>query len=178
MTAPSVAERLIAEIRYELCDSVEPSSRKAALLEKLDRLAGYVGVNNHAAVGNFHQKFGLDNTTFGGIGPRPWDDDLIEFRIKFLSEELDEFRDAALVRDHAKMADALVDLNYVSHGTAHLLGYPWHLIFGEVQRANMAKQRARCAEDSTRGSTFDVIKPPGWTAPDVAGILRTFGWEL
>lgn len=30
---------------------------------------------------------------------------------------------------------------------------------------------------SLRGSAHDVIKPEGWTPPDVAGVLRRFGWE-
>lgn len=35
-----------------------------------------------------------------------------------------------------------------------------------VHKANMAKERATCAEDSKHGSAQDIIKPEGWTAPD------------
>lgn len=35
-----------------------------------------------------------------------------------------------------------------------------------VHAANMAKERATCAEDSKHGSAQDIIKPEGWTAPD------------
>lgn len=41
----------------------------------------------------------------------------------------------------------------------------------DVQRANMSKERALKASDSKRGSTYDVIKPAGWKAPNTKGIL-------
>jgi predicted HAD superfamily Cof-like phosphohydrolase len=47
----------------------------------------------------------------------------------------------------------------------------WDEFWNDVQRANMSKERATKASDSKRGSTFDVIKPAGWKAPDTEGIL-------
>jgi len=135
-------------------------------------------IPNSDDVGHFHQKFSLDNTTYERPGPRVVSDALLEFRIKFMSEELTEFATAAAADDHAKMFDALLDLVYVAMGTAHLLGYPWQDGWDEVQRANMMKERAKRAEDSKRGSTFDVIKPPGWTAPDIEAILRARGFKV
>ena len=38
--------------------------------------------------------------------------------------------------------------------------------WNRVHAANMAKERATCAEDSKHGSAQDIIKPEGWTAPD------------
>lgn len=38
--------------------------------------------------------------------------------------------------------------------------------WGRVHKANMAKERATCAEDSKHGSAQDIIKPEGWTAPN------------
>lgn len=149
-------------------------------------------------VGEFHEKFGLDNCTRQMPGPREVSDDLLEFRLKFLLEELREFGEAVgyhLVMDneeikfernpgspakidHEKAFDALIDLNYVSLGTAHLFGYPWPVGWSAVQRANMAKERAKEAKQSARGSTWDVIKPQGWTAPDIKGILRRWGFNV
>jgi predicted HAD superfamily Cof-like phosphohydrolase len=137
--------------------------------------------NDFDDVGLFHAKFGLPfvSADEGDAGPREWDAELIEFRRKFLHEELKEFEDGILAGDDAMMADALVDLVYVALGTAHLLGYPWHTIWSRVQQANMAKVRAaKDGSDSVRGSAWDVVKPPGWTAPDVVGVLRAFGFEL
>lgn len=59
------------------------------------------------------------------------------------------------------------------HGFHHViwkhaatLNLPMKEAWIEVQRANMSKIRAARPSDSKRGSAFDVVKPPGWTAPD------------
>jgi predicted HAD superfamily Cof-like phosphohydrolase len=146
-------------------------------------------VTNFKDVGDFHHNFELPHVTcsYDGYvepqctsrGPREWDADLIRFRISFLLEELDEFIEGADVRDHAKMFDALIDLVYVAMGTAHALGYPWEEGWRRVQAANMAKVRAAAdGSDSLRGSSWDVVKPPGWRPPDVAGLLKEHGFSV
>lgn len=135
-------------------------------------------MTNFDDVGDFHKKFGLDNATHHGAFPREVPDDVIEFRRKFMQEELDEFIEGWEEGDHAKMADALVDLTYVAMGTAHLQGYPWEVLWSEVQRANLQKVRASGADDprGKRGHVLDVVKPEGWQPPDIQGILTEFGW--
>lgn len=164
--------------------------------------------NDFDDVGEFHEKFGLDNTTYHDSGPRPdLDPALLLMRLNFLMEELTELVFAADAHfevvlteespipmniqirfnhssgqpkniNHPELFDGLIDLVYVAYGTAHLLGYPWAAGWERVQDANMAKVRAERAEDSTRGSTFDVIKPPGWTKPDIEGLLQQLGWDI
>lgn len=134
---------------------------------------------NFHDVGDFHEKFGLPVVRHpgDGMGPQGWSDELMEFRLRFLAEELKEFEEGVQQQDHAKMADALIDLVYVAMGTAHHLGYPWQELWSEVQRANMTKQRAQAdGSDSARGSSLDVVKPPGWEPPDVESILRRYGF--
>src|SRR5690242_1539875 len=114
---------------------------------------------DHEKVGDFHEKFGLDNTTHRSVGPRKMNLELLTFRIRFMLEELREYVESsceitvkqeeafdALMTsvyipspdvDHAKAFDALLDLDYVVHGTAHFSGYPWEAGMCEVQRANM-----------------------------------------
>lgn len=131
-------------------------------------------------VGDFHRKFGL-HTSDDAPGPTGAENDaeLINFRIKFLSEELEEFELGWDQDDHAQMADALIDLVYVAMGTAHLLGYPWEQLWSDVQAANLAKERAASdGSNSKRGSSFDVVKPEGWTPPDTAAVLRRNGFEI
>lgn len=139
-------------------------------------------MTNFNDVGDFHKKFGLDNVTWTKSGPRTWDPDLAEYRIKFLQEELNEFIEGVTELDHAKMADALIDLVYVALGTAHFFGYPWEELWNDVQRANMMKKRVASVEESNaatgRGSTFDVIKPPGWMPPQTEAILTRHGWSF
>ena len=124
----------------------------------------------------FHQKFGL---AYEGP-PRALDIDLADFRAKFGKEEIDEYQthnDQAVkteVSDRANYSfhlehvlDALVDQMYVLMGTLYMHGM-W-MEFPEawrrVHEANMKKVRAESAEQSKRGSTFDVVKPEGWTPP-------------
>lgn len=137
-----------------------------------------MSANNFADVGAFHRRFNLprvDETH--SPGPRPWDDALLEFRTRFLHEELKEFEDGVATHDHAKMADSLIDLTYVAMGSAHVLGYPWPPLWNEVQAANLRKVRAaKDGSDSARGSGFDVVKPYGWYGPDIHGVLKRYGF--
>lgn len=139
-------------------------------------------MSNFHDVGTFHRRFGLPSVYASPLGsdagPRPWDGELIEFRRKFLREELEEFETGVNECDHAKMADALIDLVYVAMGTAHLLGYPWEPLWDEVQAANMRKVRAAPdGSDSLRSSRWDVVKPEGWEGPDIEGVLAEHGFE-
>ena len=133
-------------------------------------------MSNFTDVGDFHRKFGLA-TSDTKAGPSPYNDELLDFRIRFMHEELDEFVEGLEENDDAKMFDALLDLVYVAMGTAHLLGYPWEIGWNAVQAANMKKQRAAAdGSDSKRGSSFDVVKPPGWAPPDIEKVLGAVGF--
>jgi len=105
-----------------------------------------------------------------------------EFRLKFLQEELDEF-----ARDHAAgdmhgAADALVDLAYVLHGTALMMGLPWAALWDEVQRAKTAATSVshqimtpkHFKLDSSNLKPKDLVGIP-WM---VAFALRADGWWL
>lgn len=155
--------------------------------------------SNFDDVGRFHAKFGLPETTFHDCYPRHPEPEMMLFRMKFMLEEFLEFLlgiGAVLkfnpltqaieieypykeaVAKHDQMFDALIDLVYVAYGTAHILGYPWQRGWEQVQAANMSKERATEETASERGGTFDVIKPPGWVAPDIAGLLNECGWVV
>lgn len=111
---------------------------------------------------NFHEKFGL---AYDG-GPRSLDSELSEFRIKFMQEELDEYKRSCESQDLVGQFDALIDLVYVALGTAYLQGLPFDEGWAEVQRCNMAKVRAASADQSKRGWRLDIIKGPDWTGPE------------
>lgn len=124
-------------------------------------------------VGEFHAKFGLPHAE-DGAAPAPLDLSDLAFRAGFMLEEISEFLRAASQNDLPKMLDALIDLTYVALGTAHLKHLPFDEGWEAVHQANMAKERAGGADDprSQRGHRLDVVKPAGWTAPDIEGILR------
>jgi len=63
-------------------------------------------------------------------------------------------------------ADALADIIYVTEGTNVEFGINGKEVFEEVHRSNMAKAGGPVREDGKR------LKPPGWTPPDVAGVLE------
>jgi predicted HAD superfamily Cof-like phosphohydrolase len=135
-------------------------------------------VTNFHDVGEFHARFGLPRVNGSNGEPRAWDEDLLAFRLRFLTEELEEFAAGLNERDHAQVFDALLDPVYVAMGTAHLLGYPWQEGWEAVQRANLQKVRAAAdGSDSKRDSRWDVVKPRGWRPPDITAILRRHGFD-
>lgn len=131
-------------------------------------------------VEKFHRKFGVPV----GEKPRLLTGDDLEFRVKFMQEELDEYVIAHLDGDMVKAFDSLVDLEYVLLGTSLWHGFPHHRGFLAVHDANMKKMRAESAENSKassgRGHAFDVIKPPGWVPPEdfLRALLVHHGAEL
>jgi predicted HAD superfamily Cof-like phosphohydrolase len=153
-------------------------------------------------VARFQEKYGIPRNR----KPAFLDDDNMQFRLNFLLEELLELANSVGfdlktlpvgentdfmfqvadkgVLDLEGAFDALLDLEFVLHGTAIMMGFnsPPPLgcgkrgtIWGEGQarvfEANMKKVRAVRKEDSKRGSTFDIIKPNGWEPPKFGDLL-------
>lgn len=125
-----------------------------------------------ADVRAFHEKFAVPMAT----EPSFLDVEAADFRQRFMQEELDEFKEAVDQGDMLLAGDALVDLVYVVLGTALMMGLPWSAMWNEVQRANMAKERASSAGQSKRGSALDVVKPAGWTPPDHSQFIGQGPW--
>lgn len=126
-------------------------------------------------VHEFHVKFGLplgkDDQLTNNV-------DAMAFRLKFLQEELDELEEALGDGDRVKAFDALLDLAYVAYGTALFLGIDpaqWHAGMHAVHSCNMAKIRVANANESKRGSAFDVRKPEGWVGPE-ARLEEVLSW--
>jgi len=66
--------------------------------------------------------------------------------------------------------DALVDLAYVVLGTAFMHGFDFNEAWRRVHAANMQKVRATSPDVSKRNSSLDVVKPEGWTPPDLSDL--------
>lgn len=99
-------------------------------------------------------------------------DERMEVRETLIMEEFDELMQGMARYDLANIAQELVDLIYVTIGTALELGIPLQKVWDEVQKANMAKVdpvtgKVRKREDGK------VLKPEGWQKPDVHGVM----WE-
>lgn len=114
---------------------------------------------------NFHVKFEVPQSE---LPTMEGNDEMLQYRIKFLREELKEFEDAVASGHDVEAFDALLDLVYVAMGTAYVCNFPWDEGWEHVQEANMLKQRVKSADESKRGSKYDVVKPDGWVAPNQA----------
>jgi len=137
-----------------------------------------------AQVAAFHRAFDLP------ILPHPQvpSDDRVRMRMRLIAEEFFEtleavFGEGALCLDDRnrlmscidvddikvdlpEFADGLADLDYVVEGCRLEFGINRYPIAAEVQRANMAKVGGPTREDGKR------LKPPGWTPPNIAGVLE------
>jgi predicted HAD superfamily Cof-like phosphohydrolase len=91
--------------------------------------------------------------------------------LKLIEEEYKELQYAFGNRDMVEIADACADLKWVIEGLEHTLKIPQQAVWDEVARSNLAKI------DSVTGKVIKredgkVLKPDGWTPPDIASILR------
>lgn len=110
----------------------------------------------------FMAKFGQDMRLTPGF-PDPT---TLEFRCDFLREEVKEFCDAVAEKNLEKAADSLIDIDYVSLGTALGMGLPYDALWREVHEANMRKIGGGMRSDGK------VLKPMNWIPPDIARVLR------
>ena len=125
-------------------------------------------------IADFHEKFQLPQPQ----RPSLLTPEMAAFRIKFMQEELDEFILAHRQGNLAECLDALVDIVYVAIGTAWLMNLPFDRAWSAVHGANMQKIRAERPTDSKRGTSFDVIKPPGWKHPNIEEVIDQYQMEL
>lgn len=111
-------------------------------------------------IADMHRKFGVNEAV------RKMDADklkaFLEFRIRFLQEELDEMKNTD---DPEEVTDALIDLCVVAIGTMDALDIDATKAWDEVHRANMSKQVGVKASRPNPLGLPDLIKPAGWVAP-------------
>ena len=91
-------------------------------------------------------------------------------RLSLMWEELGELERAMNDQDLIGIADGIADLIWVACGTAATYGIPFEKVWSEVKRSNFAKKE----EDGTihRRGDGKILKPPTWTPPDIASIIR------
>lgn len=95
----------------------------------------------------------------------------LNFRVRFLNEELEELENAETPED---VVDALIDLCVVAIGTLDLYKIDAHEAWDRVLDANMEKMRGVKPSRPNKYNLPDLIKPEGWVAPihdDNVGLL-------
>ena len=115
-------------------------------------------------IANMHTHYGLN-------GPvRMMDKEklraFLDFRIKFLQEELDELKDSDNAED---TIDALIDLCVVAIGTLDAFAADAYKAWDKVLEANMAKKVGVKDGRPNPLNLPDLYKPPEWRAPDHSG---------
>lgn len=136
-------------------------------------------------IAEMHNKFGVNPVV------RQFDKQklraFLEFRRKFLQEELDEMQkamdefdagniDASTAADD--VVDALIDLCVVSIGTLDAFDVNAYTAWDRVHSKNMEKEVGVKASRPNPLGLPDLIKPEGWTAPthkdNVGLVIKAF----
>lgn len=89
--------------------------------------------------------------------------ELLDFRIRFLEEELAELKELKSGED---IVDALVDLTVVALGTLDLFQIDGEKAWLKVHQANMAKMSGPNNSRPNSMGLPDLVKPDGWIPPD------------
>lgn len=112
-------------------------------------------------IAEMHENFGVNPVV------RSYDREklksFLEFRIRFLQEELDELRSTD---DPAEVTDALIDLCVVAIGTLNALDIDPYTAWDRVHSANMQKKVGIKASRPNPLGLPDLIKPVTWVAPN------------
>ena len=117
-------------------------------------------------VEDFHKKFEQKI----GNAPEFSDEDTMKLRIALVEEEFLELKQAYKEKDFPSFVDAIADSIYVLLGTATATGVDLEPIWEEVQKTNMAKTVGHNRADGK------LLKPEGWSPPDISSLLKEQGW--
>lgn len=105
----------------------------------------------------------VDNMTPLGL------QELLNFRIAFLDEEMEELKNARDVKNPEEIVDALIDLCVVAIGTLDIFGIDAQKAWLEVLKANMAKEVGVNPSRPNPLGLPDLVKPKGWEGPNHRG---------
>lgn len=83
---------------------------------------------------------------------------------------------APIVVDLPEAIDATLDMDYVNQGFRDTFGVDSTPLWLEVHKSNMAKAGPD-GVPRRRPEDGKVLKPDGWTPPDIRGVLTAQGWR-
>ena len=101
-----------------------------------------------------------------------WNEPQFNLYTKLIQEEVDELWTANAAADPKECLDALIDILVVTVGAIHSLGADGEGAWNEVMRSNFAKIDTRTGF-VTKREDGKVLKPEGWTPPELDQYLQT-----
>ena len=101
-----------------------------------------------------------------------WNEPQFNLYTKLIQEEVDELWAANAAADPKECLDALIDIMVVTVGAIHSLGADGEGAWNEVMRSNFAKIYTRTGF-VTKREDGKVLKPEGWTPPELDQFLQT-----
>ena len=121
---------------------------------------------------DMHAKFGVHDWVQQQIRSGNFDKlhKFLEFRIKFLDEELRETKEKGFdVKNSEEIVDGLIDLCVVAIGTLDAFKVDAHKAWDAVHAANMSKEPGVKPERPNPLGLPDLMKPEGWVGPSHEG---------
>jgi predicted HAD superfamily Cof-like phosphohydrolase len=99
-----------------------------------------------------------------------WNQEQFKLYIKLIEEEFKELKEAINNNDMLETLDALEDILVVTIGAIHSAGMDGEGAWKEVMKTNFAKIDKKTGKVRKR-EDGKVLKPQGWTAPDLEPFL-------
>ena len=97
--------------------------------------------------------------------------DQFNMYLTLIEEEADELSAAIEKHDQVETLDALIDILVVTIGAIHSAGFDAEAAWKEVMATNFAKIDRETGKVQKR-EDGKVLKPVGWTAPDLTPFLK------
>lgn len=133
----------------------------------LSSLAPAVRTSYFQDIVAFHEALEIPVTTDPGYTLSP---ERLALRRRLVQEECAELLAALHSEPPDAVAKEAADVIVVVLGTMAEMGIPFDAVWSAVHESNMAKRGPN--GEITRREDGKVLKPPGWTPPDIAALLR------
>lgn len=121
----------------------------------------------HHDINEMHAKYGVHDWIEDNMDNKELMQKFLDFRLKFLEEELNETKAAAQYdRNASEVVDGLIDLCVIAIGTLDAFNVDAQKAWEAVHAANMAKEVGVKESRPNPLGLPDLIKPEGWKGPE------------
>ena len=117
-------------------------------------------------ISDMHKKFGVHEWVRKNKDNKELMKKFLDFRLKFLEEELNETISAVKEGDAEEVVDGLIDLCVVAIGTLDSFEAMSYQAWNSVHKANMSKEPGVKESRPNPLGLPDLIKPKDWKGPE------------